>query len=473
MLRQILQCLVLVALFVGNVQGQDKQPQFAALFDSLKNFNGSVLISHQGKLLFQKAYGIADQSTNRQLTTESVFELASVSKAFTGIGIMQLKEKGLLSYDDSLRKFFPELPYAGVSVRHLLANTSGIPDFLGWTEEEINVNAKNTNAAILGILPKKFAAVAFAPGLRFLYSNTNYVLLASIIEKVSGLSYAEYMRKHIFLPCGMSNTVVSPRYADKLPKDYAFDYAWDGSENRFLPADSLKRYIHYLSGVTGAFGVISNTADLYKWCRALNTNLLVSEATKKEALSPVKLASSGETAGLYPGLPYVFGWQLLEDPPVSGDMFSSGNYGGYRSLVVNKVSQDQIVIILCNMGETSDVISLMNSVEEIFEGAPVSPPDEKEMRKGIKLSSEQMRALQGTYTTKDGTFPPMKIRCIGNRLYAKFGETMEQNIFPESADTFFVTGTDGKVIFNRNNQGAVISLSLNGAGMSQTFFLNQ
>lgn len=473
MVRQILHTIALIFFIYSHSIAQDKQAQLTALFDTLKSFNGSILISHQGKVIFQNAYGIADNATKRQLTTESIFELASVSKGFTAMGIMQLKEKKLLSYDDSLRKFFPELPYSSVSIRNLLTHTSGIPDFLGWTEEDINVNSINSNARIIKTLPGKYAAGIFPPGSRFLYSNTNYILLASIIEKVTGMSFSEYMKKNIFLPCGMSNTSVLQRFSDTLPKDYAFDYIWDGSENRFSRADSLKRYIYYMSGVTGAYGISSNAADLYKWNRAINTNLLVEESTKKEAFSPIKFDHSNQTIEIDPGIPYVFGWQLLPGPSINGGMFSSGSYGGYTSLVVNKLSEDQIVIILSNFIETSDVMSIMNNIEEIFENATLTLPDVKKMKMGVKLALDKLQTFQGTYITKDGSFPEMKIKCIGNKLYAKVGEYMEQNIFAKSENTFFLTGIDGQLVFNKNALGKVISLTLINPDMSQTLLLKE
>ncbi|WP_169739290.1 serine hydrolase domain-containing protein [Dyadobacter crusticola] len=461
----------MLVLVSSSLRAQDKAARLSALFDTLKSFNGSVLIAQDDKVIFQQAYGIADHVAKRKLTTESVFELASVSKGFTAMGIMQLKEKKLLSYDDSLRKFFPELPYAGVSIQNLLTHTSGIPDFLGWTEEDINVNARNSNAQIIKILPAKYTGTVFPPGSKFLYSNTNYVLLASIIEQVSGLSFPEYMRKNIFLPCGMANTAVSQRLLNTPPEDYAFDYAWDGGEGRFLRADSLKRYMYYMSGVTGAYGIMSNAGDLNKWVQAINTDLLVSEATRKEAFSPIKFNHSNENITSDDGLISVFGWRLL--PGLSGDrdMFTAGSYGGYRSLIVNTHSKSQKVILLSNFGDNNDLLSVMQNIDEILEGLPLSRSNFKELRKGVKLPLQQLRALQGIYLTKEGSFPQMKITCIGNRLYAKLGDSMEQNAFAESENAFFVTGIDGSLLFNKDAFGKVISLSVNNSGTSHTFYL--
>lgn len=159
MLKRVLYIIECIWLISGYAYAQDQPAKLSALFDTLyahKSFNGCVLVSGQGKVIFQNAYGLADVDTKRLLTTESIFELASVSKGFTAMGIMQLKEKKLLSYHDSIRKFFPELPYSGVSILNLLTHTSGIPDFLGWTEEDVDVRSINSNSEIIRVLPLKY-----------------------------------------------------------------------------------------------------------------------------------------------------------------------------------------------------------------------------------------------------------------------------------------------------------------------------
>jgi CubicO group peptidase (beta-lactamase class C family) len=378
--------------FSASLYGQDKAAHLQTLFDTLdarKNFNGCVLVAEKGKIIFEKAYGFADKETNRFLTTESVFELASVSKGFTAMAIMQMKEKGTLSYDDSLRKFFPELPYSGVSIRHLLTHTSGIPDFMGWSDKEIDFTKQNSNIDILKILPVKYRTTVHRPGSKFLYSNTNYLILASIIEKISGVSFSEYSYQNIFLPAGMTRTSVSPRDAARKLANYANDYLWDAGKNRFVKADSLERYVSYLANINGAYGISSNLGDLYKWDQVLSTDLLISEATKKEAFSPVKFDDSDEIITMGPGLPYVFGWQLLPDLTGGGDIFGSGNYGGYNTLIVRKVSKQQTVILLTNIKESTPVVDVMNSIDQILEGVSYTLPEPIVIKKSTVVDNEK------------------------------------------------------------------------------------
>ncbi|MCE6989667.1 serine hydrolase [Dyadobacter sp. CY323] len=464
-------CIPIILLFLLTyleATAQDKSVHLKMLFDTLSrrgNFNGCVLVAEQDRILFQSAYGAANKENNRLLTNASTFELASVSKLFTATAIMQLKEKGLVSYDDSLKKFFPELPYKSVTIRHLLTNTSGIEDFLAWTENDIDIKRINNNADIIKRLVAKARPTAFEPGSEVLYSNTNYALLASIVEMVSGQSFAGYLARNIFLPAGMTTTKVYSRHSDESPKAYAFDYSWDGSRNQFIRTDSLKRYTYHLAGVYGAYGVISNTGDLYKWDQALSKNLLVRESTLKEALQPFILNQTTRFGEVTPGIPYTFVWQLLPGDPGYRDMFAPGGYGGYTSLIVRKVSRKQTVILLSNINDACDVMTIMDPIDRILEGEPVSYPETIRQSRGIRLSPEKLSTFQGKYVSPENPAQTMTITFSGGNLYAKSGDAMEQNVFPESANTFFLNNTTLKLVFEPDAAGRVNQLKIVNQGM--------
>ena len=170
---------------------------------SVNGFNGNVLVAKKGSVIYQKSFGFRNYTSKELLDNNSVFELASVSKQFTAMGILLLKERGSLKLADSLRKFFPELPYKNITIQNLLTHTSGLPEYgdslaIKWDHKKIAFN----NDAI-NFLSKEKLPVNFNPGEKWEYSNTGYDLLASIIEKVSGLSFREYMQKFIFNPLGM------------------------------------------------------------------------------------------------------------------------------------------------------------------------------------------------------------------------------------------------------------------------------
>ena len=192
-----------------------EQEQKAAKIDSLLKFyheqgifNGTVLVAEAGKVIYQKGFGYANMDTKERLTPKSVFRLASVSKQFTAMCIMKLKEQGKLNYDDDLQKYLPELKYyEGVTIRHLLWHTSGIQDYMDFMPKYFPSD-EYLNDDVIKIMAKHHPKREFEPGERFEYSNTGYVLLASIVERVSGVSFVEFIKQNIFDRIGMSSTTI-------------------------------------------------------------------------------------------------------------------------------------------------------------------------------------------------------------------------------------------------------------------------
>ena len=171
-------------------------------------FNGNVLIAEKGKVIYQHSFGLADFDTDRPLNDSSVFELASVSKQFTATAILLLKDKGKLKLTDSLRQYFPELPYSNITIWHMLTHTSGLPDYFWELINSWDTSKIAFNKDMIALLAKKKLPAVFEPGKKWEYSNTAYAILASIVEKISGQTYKDYMAENIFQPLGMSHTRV-------------------------------------------------------------------------------------------------------------------------------------------------------------------------------------------------------------------------------------------------------------------------
>jgi CubicO group peptidase (beta-lactamase class C family) len=189
--------LILAGLLLYGCRPPDKRPDTIAAFLKSQaehfNFNGTVLVAEGGKVIYQGSFGLADYYAGRPLNDSSLFELASVSKQFTATGILLLRERGRLSLTDSLRMFFPELPYSGITLHHLLTHTSGLPDYESLMESRWNRSRIAHNNDVIALMASEKPPVHFAPGTRWEYSNMGYLLLASIIEKVSGKSFAAFM----------------------------------------------------------------------------------------------------------------------------------------------------------------------------------------------------------------------------------------------------------------------------------------
>ncbi|MCE7065007.1 beta-lactamase family protein [Dyadobacter sp. CY326] len=465
-LSNLLQASILLQFFtIQVVFGQDTKVNLSALFDTLharRNFDGCVLIARKGEVMFEKAYGLADEASARPINTKTLFELASVSKQFTAMAVMQLKAKGLLAYSDSIQKFLPGLPYKGVTIRDLLVHTAGIPDFLGWDEADLDVSRVNTNEDILKELPAKYPSVAFPAGTRYAYSNTNYLLLACIVEKLSGIPIAEYLDRNVFQPAGMLDTkAYSRRSASTKLANYANSYFWDPAAQCYVHMDSVASYALHMDGIVGPYGISSNVGDLFRWDQALYTEKLLSRAELREAFQPSLLKNGRDLVKTPSGMISGFGWEIIPDPDSGSlEMFHSGGYGGYANLIVRNTGKKETVILLSNHKAMVDVYAIMTAIDDILNNAPVAIPDRVINPKSVPTKAAQLATFAGNYAPTVAPGFKFRIRIKGNRLYAKAQDGIESPIYAASADTFFFADADAKIRFSKDNNGKVEKLIL-------------
>jgi CubicO group peptidase (beta-lactamase class C family) len=308
-------------------------------------FNGNVLVAVDGKIIYQKSSGYANFDTKELLNDSSVFELASVSKQFTAMGIMMLKERGQLTYEDDIRKYIPELPYEGMTIRHFLTHTSGIPDYMpefskGWDPKKIAFNDD-----IVKLLATNKPAVLFKPGENWEYSNTAYALLASIIERVSGKSYGDFLKENIFAPLGMnhSRTYNTRRSTHETIPNYAYGFVYSDSLKRFALPDSLKEYefVITLDGIQGDGIVNSTTGDLFRWDQALYTEKLIKQKTLQDAFVPARLSNDSTYR-------YGFGWFIVSDSVHGRRVAHTGGWPGYATYITRYLDKNMCIIVLTN-----------------------------------------------------------------------------------------------------------------------------
>ena len=456
--------LLTVAGFAANAQ---TVKNLDSLFQSLaadKAFNGSVLIAENGIPVYEKTFGYADFDTRQPMGDQTMFELASVSKQFTAMAIMQLSEQGKLAYADSLGKYFPGLPYPGVTIRHLLQHTSGIPEFLGWDEKLINTGQVNNNQDVLNSLKSHAVKPHFKAGEMLSYSNTNYVLLALIVEKCSGMPFAQYMDKYIFKPLEMNRSrVYGHRNSKPGTTDVALGHSYDPAKGTFA-AVPAKRYYDYFDGVGGPYGISSTPRDLLKWDQALYTEKLISFAGQEQAYQPFKLGN-GKTASLL-GLPYGFGWLVLPVRAYSGKGYMhTGGYAGYASIIVRYPEKRKTVIVLSNTFNSVSILALGGAIESILFERPFTIPKALPFKKSALLSPTQLEAVSGTYTLVSA--PEMKI-IISTKLgqvYAQLSGQQEAEIYPESETDFFYTIVNATIRFSKDKAGKMNKLVLSQNGM--------
>ncbi len=335
-------------LFIFNATfGQNKAQRLDSLFSELYKsgkFNGNILIAEKGKTIYQNSFGIGNEERQEKLNLNTIFELMSVSKQFTAIGIVLLKDQGKLSYDDSISQYLPSLEkYSDITLRHLMNHTSGLPDYGDFLDSLFDKSKIATNKDIVQILQKNNVKRLFEPNSTYQYAQTGYALLASIIEVVSKEKYADFMGSHIFKPLGMKHTFVhTHRLNPKKIKNYALGYVQD-SLNKYVLPDALPdfRGVIFHDGIIGGRGIHSTLSDLLIWDRALKNNRLISQKVFDEIYSPAIL-KNGEKSD------YGFGMKI-ENLPSNGHILrhTGGSYG-YATCFERHLIKDYTIIILQN-----------------------------------------------------------------------------------------------------------------------------
>ena len=302
---------------------------------SRNQFNGNILFAENGNIITQKSYGYSNLRGKEPLTKEHSFQLASVSKPFTSIAILQLIENNKINLKDTIQEFFPEFPYQGITIHQLLSHRSGMsqythfcdaPDSI-WPDKSITIN----NQDVINIITRIVPLINYKPDYKYYYCNTNYLILASIVEQVSGISFKQYVKKYIFEPSGMFNSAIYDRtnFEDLvLPVQ--------GYENK-TPWEDV-----YLNGVVGDKGVYSTTEDLLKFDRALEKNILISDSLKKLAFTKMNLERKGNKN-------YGYGFRLKEHEKYGKIVYHTGWWKGFRSYFVKVLDKNQTIIVLNNV----------------------------------------------------------------------------------------------------------------------------
>jgi CubicO group peptidase (beta-lactamase class C family) len=432
-MKAILYPMLLLAILIGCTPTK-KDERISALEQYLSGqaqyfkFNGNVLVAKNGEVLFKKSFGLADYNANIPLNDSTIFELASVSKQFTAMGILLLEEKGKLSLQDSLRKFFPELPYSGITLHHMLTHISGLPDYMPLFEKTWNKTKIATNADIITLLANEKPAVHFKPAMKWEYSNTAYALLASIIEKVSVQSLQEYLKAEIFDPLGMENTRIynTRRSGERIP-NYAFGYVWSEEDKKHVLPDSLPyfNFVHYLDGIQGDGVVNSTITDLLKWDRALALRKglpknAIENLTKKQSLVDT-------TEQTY------YGYGVFHRNDKHGEFIThSGGWPGYTTNLARYLKDDYTIIVLSNNNSPSPPISeALASV--LYSDTLVMPYEHKP----ITLDSTQLAAFNGKYEFRGKKF---EFKVERDTLFQIYENGRRFHLIPESTTKVYMDG---------------------------------
>lgn len=309
----------------------------------MNDFSGVLLIADSGKVLYHKAFGYNNFDTKEPADTTSISELASVSKQFTGMVIMMLKEENKLNYDDLVEKYIPDLPYKGITIRHLLTHTSGLPDYVAVMDEHWDKSKVAGNAECIEYLIKYSPPKKFEPGRKYEYSNTGYLLLGTIAEKASGIDFVSFVRTRIFVPVKMTNTDIRTQEQKAMLRNMAWGHIWVPEKNAYIRADSMPAndYNIWIGARKGPGRISSCTRDLLKWDQELYKGRLVSDATLSEAFVPMKTTTDSISN-------YGFGWVLENNPALGKVVRHSGGNPGIKTHIIRYIDVNRTIIILCN-----------------------------------------------------------------------------------------------------------------------------
>lgn len=306
-------------------------------FDRPDSPGASVMVISNGRVLVARSYGLADVEKRIRATPDTNYRLASVTKQFTAMAIMQLAERGKLSLDDPITKFFSEFPEYGkkITVRNLLNHTSGLWDYEELIPKGTTIPVLDINALRLVMQQDK---TYFPPGTQFRYSNTGFALLALIVEKVSGETFAAYLHKHIFAPLHMDQTLA---YESGISTVANRAFGHTQSANDWKRTDQS-----LTSSVLGDGGVYSSINDLRKWDEALYGTRLVSRKMLKAAFTPGPATSHGDH------LQYGFGWFISEYRGLR-EIWHSGETVGFTTRIERFPDRKFTVIILTNRNDAN------------------------------------------------------------------------------------------------------------------------
>jgi CubicO group peptidase (beta-lactamase class C family) len=361
----------------------------------------AVLVIERGRAVVKKGYGLADLKARTPITAGTTFELASASKPFASMAVMMLAERGKIGFSDEVRKYVPELPERDrrhpVRLVHLLQHTSGLPEYTTMKAPEGPAGGTIGNsdyAREIATHPGRFKP-AFTPGGRFEYSNTNYLLLALVVERVTGRSYGTFLREAVFAPLGMDRAWVyeSPEAAANRPgRDVAPAVGYSRRPNgTYEPTWGAPPARRERMLTTGDGAVWCSLDDLARWDEGLRQGRLVKPATWRQALTP-STTSDGTTNE------YGFGWSLERNGGRLTGFFHNGSWSGFETTFSHSIADDRAIVLLANRADV-DIDRFWKAIVRVLDQEPAPEPP------GCDLGGWQRHVVRELHFVGHGKLP--------------------------------------------------------------------
>ncbi|MEW6510744.1 MAG: serine hydrolase [Bacteroidota bacterium] len=392
----------------------------------------TALVAREGRIVYLKAFGMANLELNVPLQVGTVFKIGSITKQFTAVAILQLAEQGKLHLQDEITRFIPDYPTHGntITIEHLLTHTSGIRNY-----SSIRDTAKR---GTVDFTPKEMVdyfmnqPMRFAPGTKWEYSNSGYVLLGYIIEIVTGTTYGEYLDENIFKPVGMTNSLYASD--SRLVKNRADGYA--KSEGGFVNVPYLSMTQPYAAG-----SILSTVEDLYKWNRAVHSNKLIKKETLQRALTRYRLADGKETN-------YGYGWRFgyIQESP---SIWHGGFINGFIATAMYLPNEDVFVAVVSNCENNSP-----EDVTAKLAALAIGKPYEY---RAMPMDTSVLSRYAGVYENDNAQL--RIITAAENRLYSQLGRGPKVNVHACQKDRFFFEDNVFEtIVFERSAAGEVEGL---------------
>ncbi|MCR4965699.1 MAG: beta-lactamase family protein [Bacteroidales bacterium] len=362
-----------------------------------ETMNGTLIIARNDTVLLERAYGylqLYENCTNypnmsesqleakrlhpdNKMWPEALFDLASISKQFTAAAILKLCSEGKLSLNDTLGKLVPELPYKKVTVRHLLTHTSGIPEYFNFKYDIFDTATFVDNAQLVRVLKRQKYPLVFPSGTRFEYCNSNYAILAVIVERVSGITFEDYVRDNMFEPAGMHDTYFfteiidnNRRWPSAKSGDIYTNKAWINPDINLPMTRGHKRngilaLFDRFNGILGDKGIYTNLEDMIRWTNAYFINY---EILPKEWVDKACMRQNTLNNGILPKQSYGYGLRLEESPTHGLLVYHGGLWDGYQNLWLYRPKDKVQIVFLSNYyngahaGKSDGVLNIIDNL---------------------------------------------------------------------------------------------------------------
>jgi CubicO group peptidase (beta-lactamase class C family) len=391
----------------------------------------AALVIKDGKVVLRKGYGLANLELGVPVSPDMVFELGSITKQFTAASILLLQERGQLRVEDEITKYLPDYATHGqkITIEHLLTHTSGVPSYTGMAEWRPRVREDMKLQDLIAIFKDK--PLDFNPGEQWNYSNSGYILLGAIVEKVAGKSYEQFVEEEIFQKLGMAHSRYG--HAEEIVPLRATGYAQDGKG--FRNADYLSMTQPYAAG-----SLMSTVDDLAIWGRALESEALLKKASLDRMFTSSKLNSGVSTHyGYGIGVSDFEGERVLEH--------GGGIFGFVTHMA--RIPEEHVFVAVLSNNEASDPDPGALALRILAKGIGKAIED----RKTVALDAKTLDEYVGVYRFDERT--TRAISREGSKLFAQRSGGDKSEILASARDEFFYTDGNSRLHFRRDAQGKV------------------